>query len=115
VARRKVETAAATPRIPTSHAAAVDHEVAQEQPYGFEEPARATATDVGAATLRAGGPVDEDDLPLTWEPRPVPRPTYTMKARVDRALPPPADVTPTPIGIDEDDDVRPVQPQRHTG
>jgi len=25
--------------------------------------------------------LDEDDIPLTWDPRPVPRPTYTMKAR----------------------------------
>lgn len=25
--------------------------------------------------------VDEDDIPLTWDPRPVPRPTYTMKAK----------------------------------
>jgi hypothetical protein len=28
--------------------------------------------------------VDEDDIPLTWDPVPVPRPTYTMKARVAR-------------------------------
>lgn len=28
--------------------------------------------------------VDEDDVPLTWDPVPVPRPTYTMKARVER-------------------------------
>mgnify|MGYP007079179453 FL=1 len=25
--------------------------------------------------------LDEDDVPDTWDPRPVPRPTYTMKAR----------------------------------
>ncbi|MFC7486307.1 hypothetical protein ACOCJ7_13755 [Knoellia sp. CPCC 206453] len=25
--------------------------------------------------------LDEDDIPLTWDPRPVPRPTYTMKAK----------------------------------
>ncbi|MFC7491256.1 MULTISPECIES: hypothetical protein [unclassified Knoellia] len=25
--------------------------------------------------------IDEDDIPLTWDPRPVPRPTYTMKAK----------------------------------
>jgi hypothetical protein len=28
--------------------------------------------------------VDEDDIPLTWDPVPVPRPTYTMKSRVTR-------------------------------
>ena len=26
--------------------------------------------------------VDEDDIPLTWDPVPVPRPTYTMKSHV---------------------------------
>ncbi|WP_156971495.1 hypothetical protein [Knoellia sinensis] len=32
--------------------------------------------------------VDEDDIPLTWDPRPVPRPTYTMKAKAaDRPAP----------------------------
>ncbi len=28
--------------------------------------------------------VDEDDIPLTWDPVPVPRPTYTMKSRALR-------------------------------
>ena len=28
--------------------------------------------------------VDEDDIPLTWDPVPVPRPTYTMKAMAQR-------------------------------
>jgi hypothetical protein len=31
--------------------------------------------------------VDEDDIPLTWDPVPVPRPTYTMKSHV---MPPPS-------------------------
>jgi len=34
--------------------------------------------------------LDEDDLPLTWDPRPVPRPTYTMKARAAERPAPPA-------------------------
>jgi len=33
--------------------------------------------------------VDEDDIPLTWDPVPVPRPTYTMKAVVPRTQAPP--------------------------
>ncbi|WP_156465265.1 hypothetical protein [Knoellia sp. Soil729] len=34
--------------------------------------------------------LDEDDIPLTWDPRPVPRPTYTMKARAaERPAPAP--------------------------
>lgn len=36
--------------------------------------------------------VDEDDIPLTWDPVPVPRPTYTMKARVTRPAPTSADL-----------------------
>ncbi len=36
--------------------------------------------------------VDEDDIPLTWDPVPVPRPTYTMKARVSRPAPVAADL-----------------------
>jgi hypothetical protein len=36
--------------------------------------------------------VDEDDIPLTWDPVPVPRPTYTMKARVPRPAPTSADL-----------------------
>jgi len=86
------------------------------EPYGFEDPTPATSpAAVSAGTSPAAVLVDEDDIPLTWDPRPVPRPTYTMKARADRPLPPPADVTPTPVGVDEDDDVRAVEPQRHTG
>jgi hypothetical protein len=36
--------------------------------------------------------VDDDDIPLTWDPVPVPRPTYTMKARVTRPAPTSADL-----------------------
>ena len=39
---------------------------------------------VGEAVAEAATPLapllDEDDMPLTWDPIPVPRPTYTMKA-----------------------------------
>ncbi|WP_353951152.1 hypothetical protein V6K52_16150 [Knoellia sp. S7-12] len=38
--------------------------------------------------------IDEDDIPLTWDPRPVPRPTYTMKARAAERSAPAMDVTP---------------------
>ncbi len=44
--------------------------------------------------------VDEDDIPLTWEPVPVPRPTYTMKARAERPEVPPAAVTPDPVPVE---------------
>jgi hypothetical protein len=35
--------------------------------------------------------VDEDDIPLTWDPVPVPRPTYTMKAMAQRHAPAPVE------------------------
>ena len=38
--------------------------------------------------------VDDDDIPLTWDPVPVPRPTYTMKAKAERPGVAPAAVTP---------------------
>ena len=41
--------------------------------------------------------VDEDDIPLTWDPVPVPRPTYTMKAKAERPEVAPAAVTPDPV------------------
>ena len=41
--------------------------------------------------------VVEDDIPLTWDPVPVPRPTYTMKAKAERAEVAPAEVTPDPV------------------
>ena len=43
--------------------------------------------------------VDEDDIPLTWDPVPVPRPTYTMKAKAERAEVAPAAVTPDPAPV----------------
>ncbi len=53
--------------------------------------------------------LDEDDMPLTWDPVPVPRPTYTMKAKAHRAEVAPAAVTPDPAPVarrDDADDVR---------
>lgn len=38
--------------------------------------------------------LDEDDIPLTWDPRPVPRPTYTMKARAAERPAPAAQAEP---------------------
>jgi cytoskeletal protein RodZ len=44
--------------------------------------------------------VDEDDIPLTWDPVPVPRPTYTMKAKAERPEVAPAAVTPDPVPVE---------------
>ena len=49
-----------------------------------EAPAAARTAPAPAAAL-----VDEDDIPLTWDPVPVPRPTYTMKAMAHRVPAPP--------------------------
>lgn len=57
--------------------------------------------------------LDEDDMPLTWDPVPVPRPTYTMKAQAHRVAPPSPAAAPArsrgqqpqPIVADYDDDV----------
>jgi hypothetical protein len=45
--------------------------------------------------------VDEDDIPLTWDPVPVPRPTYTMKAKAERPEVAPAATTPQPVRHEE--------------
>jgi hypothetical protein len=53
---------------------------------------------VPAETVESAQPVpmrplvDEDDIPLTWDPVPVPRPTYTMKSRATRPAPAAADL-----------------------
>jgi len=55
--------------------------------------AASVAQPVAAAPAVPAGPlVDDDDIPLTWDPVPVPRPTYTMKARVTRPAPTSADL-----------------------
>ncbi len=41
----------------------------------------------------------DDDIPLTWDPVPVPRPTYTMKAKAERPEVLPAAVTPDPAPV----------------
>ena len=48
--------------------------------------------------------VDEDDIPLTWDPVPVPRPTYTMKAKAQRPEVSPAAVTPDPAPVERESD-----------
>ena len=58
-------------------------------------PTAAPAADAGPAQTAAQWGrylVDEDDIPLTWDPVPVPRPTYTLKARATRPAPTAADL-----------------------
>jgi hypothetical protein len=75
-----------------------DRRTAAPAAAGTGAPA-AAGTGAPAAALSQWEPVvpsrplvDEDDIPLTWDPVPVPRPTYTMKARVTRPAPTSADL-----------------------
>lgn len=96
-------------------ATASDHPVATSAPASpavdpVEAPAAVSAppvevapvaTPVTAPAAEVMVPiVDEDDIPLTWDPVPVPRPTYTMKAMAPRAEVEPAEVTPTPAPVE---------------
>lgn len=53
--------------------------------------ARVPTSPPPAPVLPTGPLVDEDDIPLTWDPVPVPRPTYTMKAMAQRHAPAPVE------------------------
>jgi hypothetical protein len=84
VARQRRRAAAAT-RVPTPLADPVSRPVPAAEPvrYAWPEPAVA---DAESAVMPAAAPVESEDLPLaaeaaagSWEPVPVPRPTYTMK------------------------------------
>ncbi len=63
-------------------------------------------------TVPAALLVDEDDIPLTWDPVPVPRPTYAMKAKAERPAPPPAATTPTPEPVVIEDPAAYAEPER---
>ncbi len=125
-ARRAAELAVGTADVPTK--APVAH---VEPADRFAEPEAApSATVVAEAAVPepvAAGPeaapapqpeveyvmehrilVDEDDIPLTWDPVPVPRPTYTLKAKAERREHAPAEVTPTGSLLAAEDD----QPNR---
>lgn len=68
-----------------------------DEPHVEREDAVASADEPAATVMEheIGLPeVDEDDIPLTWDPRPVPRPTYTMKARAAERPAPAAEVEP---------------------
>ncbi len=54
--------------------------------------------------------LDEDDIPLTWDPRPVPRPTYTMKARAAQRPVPQPEPASSPVRAAYEDQA----PQRRT-
>lgn len=98
VAVKPEQPAAETSPAPEASATAVEE--VDDAPRGAE-PYDLTAVEAQPALPVVAEPaepfaaahllVDEDDIPLTWEPVPVPRPTYTMKARATRPAPPAAD------------------------
>ncbi|MFC8501173.1 hypothetical protein ACFUC1_02355 [Pedococcus sp. NPDC057267] len=116
-------TAEASAAVDAEASAAVDAERTQERPVarGSElydvqavEAAHTTRSDrsvevapVEELVVPARPLVDEDDIPLTWDPVPVPRPTYTMKARVTRPAPTSADL----VG-DADTEYAPVEDEQ---
>ncbi|SES45961.1 hypothetical protein SAMN05216199_3874 [Pedococcus cremeus] len=62
---------------------------AVERASGPHQTVHSPAAAVAGQQVPVGPLVDEDDIPLTWDPVPVPRPTYTMKAVVPRTQAPP--------------------------
>ena len=67
-------------------------------------PAAAAAQRRAVAERRDPVPVEaDDDIPATWDPRPVPTPTYAMKQRASQPAATAAQV-PEPIELDADDD-----------
>jgi hypothetical protein len=81
----------------------------------FEDPTLAPAAPASSPAPRRDRPaatVDpvpveaDDDIPATWNPRPVPVPTYALKQRAGHAVPAPAGVpVPEPIELEDDDEV----------
>ena len=97
--RTEVEAEVVTPAAPVDAPAA---------PAPYDVSAHSLAEAVADTTTRGAVPVpvvehevvapelDEDDIPLTWDPRPVPRPTYTMKARAPQRPAPQAEPAAAP-------------------
>lgn len=78
-------------------------DVALEVAPATEAPAPVVESSVVEAEVMV--PIlDEDDMPLTWDPVPVPRPTYTMKAKAERREVAPAAVTPDPAPVVREDE-----------
>ncbi len=101
---RPVAPAAAATSSVSTPSAGADAEQAEPEPvvtresfYDLEAVERGPvpAEPVGEVRVAMAEPVpaaplvDEDDIPLTWDPVPVPRPTYTMKAVASRTPGPP--------------------------
>lgn len=85
-------------RRPSAHAMPVAQEFAapRSEPQFFD----VTALETEPAKTRT-----EVDLLFTeggWQPTPVPPPTYTLKAKAYRPLPPPAATTPAPVREDDE-------------
>ncbi|WP_106298636.1 hypothetical protein [Knoellia remsis] len=104
------ESASAAPAVdtpePVTHEPVASHEPMADAVPAWEPSAQpSVAREALAQEHEIALPeVDEDDIPLTWDPRPVPRPTYTMKARAaERPAPEPVPETGTVSATGADD------------
>lgn len=80
----RTETVVAADRTPEPAPFDISADAATEvatQPVAEPVVAEPVVAQPAAAVTPVLPEVDEDDIPLTWDPRPVPPPTYTMKAR----------------------------------
>lgn len=102
--RRPVPHRATPHRAEPARPAAAASVPRREEIYDVD---RVAATIAPAAPAASVVPpvLDEDDLPLTWDPVPVPRPTYALKAPARRVP-----ITPQSLSADADDDVPEVFP-----
>ncbi len=105
VTAEAAETAAPPPAVEVAD----DATLAEPALVGADSPVvEPVAAQVAAAAEQAYDVmvpiVDEDDIPLTWDPVPVPRPTYTMKAKAQRPEVSPAAVTPDPAPVERESD-----------
>ena len=69
-------------------------------------PAPAAVSTPAPRRTRAADPVPveaDDDIPATWDPPPVPNPTYAMKQRAGQPAPPVTAPVPEPIELEDDD------------
>ncbi len=101
-----VEERSEATAVPASRVTETDGETGDTADVAADRAETAPRPAADAATVVADDvmvPImDEDDMPLTWDPVPVPRPTYTMKAKAERPDVEPAAVTPDPAPVARD-------------
>ncbi len=77
----RAASASPTPDVAASSLDPAAEAVADAAGLATEEFISVEVVSASAESVPAVVAVDEDDIPLTWQPVPVPRPTYTMKVK----------------------------------